>query len=73
MDTNECIDVDECSSTDDERDGLTNHGSISKCHDSAICTNLIGSVICECPAGLFGDGFLSCDDFDECSQVSSNL
>ena len=71
--TNECIDIDECSFNDEKdilgQGFLDSYESISKCHDKAICTNLIGSVICECPEGLFGDGFLSCDDFDECSQA----
>ena len=60
--TNECIDIDECLLSSNDKKEI-------QCHDSAICTNLIGSVKCECPEGLFGDGFLSCDDFDECSQV----
>ena len=70
--TNECIDINECELTIDEKYRLTDRDlehPITVCHESAICTNLIGSVKCECPEGLFGDGILSCDDFDECFQA----
>ena len=70
MTTNECIDIDECSLTDDQKDKMNLELAfpITVCHESAICINLIGSVECKCPEGLFGDGILSCDDFDECLQ-----
>ena len=70
--TNECIDIDECSLTNDEKYKINNRElqfPVTVCHDSAICTNTIGGVKCECPEGLFGDGKLSCDDVDECLQA----
>ena len=33
---------------------------ISECHPDATCTNTIGSRICQCNVGLFGDGQTFC-------------
>ncbi|XP_031558491.1 latent-transforming growth factor beta-binding protein 4-like, partial [Actinia tenebrosa] len=51
--TQNCQDVDECSSTK------------RHCHFDAVCENTPGSYSCKCKKGFDGDGF-SCADTNEC-------
>ncbi|XP_015748600.1 PREDICTED: fibrillin-1-like [Acropora digitifera] len=58
--TEKCIDIDECSSSDE-----------NKCSNNATCINNNGSYECRCKGGFDGDGF-NCQDFDECSSSDEN-
>ncbi|OII72962.1 uncharacterized protein cubi_02193 [Cryptosporidium ubiquitum] len=46
-----CVDVDEC----EERN---NGNLLNDCGEDSICTNTIGSYICSCPIGWFGNGYI---------------
>ncbi|POM84052.1 Clostripain family protein [Cryptosporidium meleagridis] len=46
-----CVDINEC----DER----NNGElINNCGEDSLCTNTIGSYICSCPIGWYGNGYI---------------
>ena len=34
--------------------------NLSKCHPDSYCNNTIGSYLCFCNIGYFGDGFINC-------------
>ncbi|XP_072018653.1 uncharacterized protein [Amphiura filiformis] len=40
------------------------------CDTNADCTNTVGSYMCQCKDGFFGDG-TTCEDTDECQQLPS--
>ncbi|XP_072018563.1 uncharacterized protein [Amphiura filiformis] len=39
---------------------------------TAMCTNTEGSFMCHCNVGYEGDGYLLCDDIDECMRSTHN-
>jgi hypothetical protein len=52
----QCVDVDECEL------GIG-------CGPGAICTNIIGNRLCECPPGYEGEPYTTgCSDMNECNQ-----
>ena len=40
-----CVDINECTMGE------------NRCHDNAVCSNLLGSYDCTCNPGFAGDGF----------------
>ncbi|CUV06494.1 unnamed protein product [Cryptosporidium hominis] len=46
-----CIDINEC-------DEKNNGELINNCGEDSLCTNTIGSYICSCPIGWYGNGYI---------------
>ncbi|KAH8581579.1 extacellular with a signal peptide [Cryptosporidium sp. chipmunk genotype I] len=46
-----CIDVNEC-------DEKNNEELLNDCGEDSICTNTVGSYICSCPVGWYGNGYI---------------
>ena len=55
----DCYDLDECAT------------GKSECDPNAICTNTIGSHICQCPQGFLDEDGTGrkCEDIDECTTI----
>uniref|UniRef100_A0A1A9ZCQ3 EGF-like domain-containing protein n=1 Tax=Glossina pallidipes TaxID=7398 RepID=A0A1A9ZCQ3_GLOPL len=53
-----CIDVDECNLDND----------VAKCGTNAKCINFPGSYRCLCPSGFQGQGYLHCENINECQD-----
>ncbi|XP_064644022.1 uncharacterized protein LOC135497923 isoform X2 [Lineus longissimus] len=59
--SDECVDIDECTSTTNKHD----------CNVNAKCANTVGSFTCTCNTGYYGNG-VTCADVDECLNPKDN-